>query len=76
MVIILKDDFTTDTLRIKDNRLGVIIDYRLTTFMTIDLLQRRFFIGRNNDVGGRRGNFPWIVPVPLTEYLSSSFRIS
>lgn len=50
-VIILKDDFTTDTLRIKDNLLGVIIDYRLTNFMTIDLLQRRFFIGRNIDVG-------------------------
>ena len=50
-VIILKDDFTTDTLRIKDNLLGVIIDYRLTNFMTIDLLQRRFFIGRNNEVG-------------------------
>ena len=24
---------------------------------------------------GRRGNFPWIAPAPLTKYLSTTFRI-
>ena len=42
-VVILKDDYTTDTLRIKDDLLGVTISYRPTNFMTVDLLRQLFF---------------------------------
>lgn len=47
-VVILKDDYTTDTLRIKDDLLGVTINYRPINSMTVDLLRLRFFKGRNN----------------------------
>ena len=42
-VVILKDDYTTDTLRIKDDLLGVTISYRPINFMTVDLLRQLFF---------------------------------
>ena len=42
-VVILKDDYTTDTLSIKDDLLGVAISYRPINFMTVDLLRQRFF---------------------------------
>ena len=42
-VVILKDDYTTDTLSIKDELLGVAISYRPINFMTVDLLRQRFF---------------------------------
>ena len=42
-VVILKDDYTTDTLRIKDDLLGVVINYRPINFMIVDLLRQRFF---------------------------------
>lgn len=41
-VVILKDDYTTDTLRIKDDLLGIAINYRPTNFMTVDLLRCKF----------------------------------
>ena len=41
-VVILKDDYTTDTLRIKDDLLGVTISYRPINFMTVDLLRCKF----------------------------------
>ena len=42
-VVILKDDYTTDTLSIKDDLLGVAISYRPINFMTVDLLRQLFF---------------------------------
>ena len=42
-VVILKDDYTIDTLRIKDDLLGVTISYRPINFMTVDLLRQLFF---------------------------------
>ena len=42
-IVILKDDYTTDTLSIKDDLLGVAISYRPINFMTVDLLRQRFF---------------------------------
>ena len=42
-VVILQDDYTTDTLRIKDDLLGVTISYRPINFMTVDLLRQLFF---------------------------------
>lgn len=42
-VVILKDDYTTDTLSIKNDLLGVAINYRPTNFMIVDLLRQRFF---------------------------------
>lgn len=42
-VVILKDDYTIDTLRIKDDLLGVTISYRPISFMTVDLLRQLFF---------------------------------
>ena len=41
--VILKDDYTTDTLCVKDELLGVTISYRPINFMTIDLLRQLFF---------------------------------
>lgn len=41
-VVILKDDYTTDTLRIKDDLLGVAINYRPINFMIVDFLRCKF----------------------------------
>lgn len=41
-VVILKNDFTTDTLFIKENLLGVQIGNRLVNTMTIDLIRHSF----------------------------------
>lgn len=38
-VVILKDDFSTDTLKIKEDLLGVIISYRPVSSMTLDLVR-------------------------------------
>ena len=53
-VVILKDDYTTDTLRIKDDLLGVTISYRPINFMTVDLLRQLFFgygVKKRNVIG-------------------------
>ena len=53
-VVILKDDYTTDTLRIKDDLLGVAINYRPINFMIVDLLRQRFFgygVKKRNVIG-------------------------
>lgn len=42
-VVILKEDYTTDTLCIKDDLLGVTISYRPINFITVDLLRQLFF---------------------------------
>ena len=42
-ITILKNDYTTDTLHIKEDLLGVKIEYRPASSMTIDLLRRSFF---------------------------------
>lgn len=38
-VVILKDDFSTDTLKIKGDRFGVLISYRPVSSMTLDLVR-------------------------------------
>lgn len=38
-VVILKDDFSTDTLKIKEDMLGVLISYRPVNSMTLDLVR-------------------------------------
>ena len=53
-VVILKDDYTTDTFRIKDDLLGVAINYRPINFMIVDLLRQRFFgygVKKRNVIG-------------------------
>lgn len=53
-VVILKDDYTTDTFRIKDDLLGVTINYRPINFMIVDLLRQRFFgygVKKRNVIG-------------------------
>lgn len=40
-VIILKDDFSTDTLRIQEDLLGVNISYRHVNSLTLDLVRKR-----------------------------------
>lgn len=47
-VVILKDDYTTDTIHIKEDLLGVTINYRPTNILTLDLLRHSFFIECSN----------------------------
>lgn len=47
-VVILKDDFSTDTLKIKEDLLGVIISYRPVNSMTLDLVRNVCRCGERN----------------------------
>lgn len=47
-VVILKDDFSTDTLKIKEDMLGVLISYRPVNSMTLDLVRNVCRFGKRN----------------------------
>lgn len=47
-IVILKDDYTLDTLRIKEDKLGVEISYRPVCSMTLDLIRKIVLNKRSN----------------------------